>query len=75
MLRQDLESGRREEIWISRQELTAKFTRLSAARRALFDAFGLDTFDAGENDPTRDYGVLVEIQSEDDTHERAAVSA
>ncbi len=78
VLKRDLESGRREEIWISREELTARFAALSPARRSLFDAFGLSgagADDPGENDPTRDYGLLVEIQSDDDTHERAAVSA
>ncbi len=40
-LKRDLGGGRREEMYVSTEELTRKFTNLSASRRKLFDAFGL----------------------------------
>jgi hypothetical protein len=70
VLKRDLENGRREELWVSREEIVSKYARLSPRRRALFAGFDLEVDDVSVDEPTQDYGLMIEMVSEDDTHER-----
>jgi hypothetical protein len=70
VLKRDLGNGRREELWIARDELTSRWRALTPSRRAAFEPLGL--VESGDEDPTRDYGFTVEPSSYDQTHERRA---
>jgi hypothetical protein len=72
VLKRDLENGRREELWVSRDEIVSKYAGLSPRRRALFAGFDLEVDDATVDEPTQDYGLMIEMVSDDDpaTNER-----
>jgi hypothetical protein len=53
VLKRDTGNGRREEIYVPRDELTGKMDVLHSERRRMFDVFGLD-----ENESTKEHKVI-----------------
>jgi len=74
-LKRDLGGGRREEMYISTEELQKKFAGLSPARRKLFDSFGLGeemVVEALLEEEMTIPGPLVVVSSDDADFARSA---
>jgi hypothetical protein len=71
VLKRDLGGGRREELYVSRTELTGKIATLGPARRSLFTGFGLDD-ETTDEAVTKDYDVFSAVDSQAETYDRAS---